>query len=331
MSKIIGILSGKGGVGKTSLVANLGAAMTEEFKRDVVIIDANLTSSHLGLHLGIYEDLPVTMREVVRKNTSVDYALYVHPVTGIKIVPASLSGDGIEMSSSKFVDITRKLSQDHDIIIVDCPPGLGKEVVTAVSAIDSAVVITTPDFPAVADALKTVRLLERMRKHVIGIVVNKRKGEKYELTAQEIESTCGVPVVGTIPDDVKVSEGVSEGIPVVFLFPYTKSSRAFKVLAGRLIGEEYRPKNILVQLGGMFSRRKVPSQDPVRRMEENSMRRDAVMAAAPEVERDGGDSTDVIADRLRSQIYDQLREEVVRKVKERLAQERENNKSDRGA
>lgn len=302
MSEIVGILSGKGGVGKTSLVANLGAALTAEFKRNAVIVDANVGSSHLGLHLGIYEDLPVTMRELLKKNMSVEHALYVHPSTGIKIVPAPIAG-GVTASASKLKSITSGLAKEHDVVIVDCPPGLGKEVVAAVSAIDAGIIITTPDFPAVADALKTVRLLERMKKRVIGLVVNRRRGERYELTVPEIESTCGVSVIATIPEDVRVAESMSEGTPVVVLCPYSRASHAFKRLAGRLVGEDYRPKSLLVRICGAFYRR------PSGQIEEAPKGKILPQARGSP------------AESVRGQLRDELKREVVSRVRERLAKE----------
>lgn len=251
MSKIIGILSGKGGVGKTSLVANLGAALTNEFRKNVVIVDANVSSSHLGLHLGIYEDLPITMLDLLKKNMQVEHALYVHPSTGIKIVPASITG-GLVTRLSKLKSIMYSLAKNHDFVIIDCPPGLGKEVVASISAIDSGIIITTPDFPSVADALKTIHLLDRMKKRVIGLVVNRHRGERYELTIPEIESICGIPVIATIPEDMRVAEGVSEGMPAVILYPHNRASHAFKKFAGGLVGEKYRPKNFLVRIFSTF-------------------------------------------------------------------------------
>ncbi len=319
MSQVIGILSGKGGVGKTSVVANLGAALTNEFDKNIIILDANLNSSHLGLHLGMYEDLPVTLREVLKKNMPVSYAIYVHPSTGIRIVPAALSGDGVKVTTAKLRNITKKLTSDYELVIMDCPPGLGKESVTAIGAIDSGLIVTTPDFPAVADALKTVQLLERMGKKVIGLVVNKRKGEKYELTIKEIESTCGVKVISIIPEDNHVPEGISEGVPVVLLSPYSKASVAFKQLAATLVGETYSPGGIFDRIMSFFSRPKVPQADqkmePEQRLPELGGQPDAVRTIRKETR-----DVDEITKQLRKEIRDELKKEILQKVRQRISE-----------
>lgn len=316
MSQVIGVLSGKGGVGKTSVVANLGAALADEFDKNVIILDTNLNTSHLGLHLGLYEDLPVTLREVVKKNMPISYAIYVHPTTGIRLIPASLSGDGVNLTTGKLKAIAKRLKQDYEMIVMDCPPGLGKEVVTSISALDSALIVTTPDFPAVADALKTVNLLERMGKNITGIVVNKRRGEKFELTVKEIESTCGVKVIAIVPEDSHVPEGIAAGIPAVLNSPYSPAGVAFKQLAAKLIGQEYRSGGIFDRIKSMFSGPK--------RMEESKLepvqQQPGEMDGRTPVRKIRNEKKDVdeITDQLKSEIRDELKREIIQKVRKKM-------------
>lgn len=318
MSQVIGVLSGKGGVGKTSVVANLGAALTDEFGKNVIILDTNLNTSHLGLHLGLYEDMPVTLREVVKKNMPISYAIYVHPTTGIRLVPASLSGDGVNLTTSKLRSITKRLKQDYELIVMDCPPGLGREVVTSISALDSAVIVTTPDFPAVADALKTVNLLERMGKNIIGIVVNKRRGEKYELSIKEIESTCGVKVIAVVPEDRHIPQGIAEGVPAVLMSPYAPASIALKQLAGKLVGQEYRPGGIFDRIMKVFSRPKVPEEakaaEPVQKPAELDGRTPVRKIRSEKMD------VDEITDSLKSEIRNELKKEIMEKLRKKMSE-----------
>lgn len=211
MSQVIGVLSGKGGVGKTALVANLGTALRSEFGKDIAIMDANTNAPHLALHM---------------------------KGDGSVFLPES-------PSASKMKSAAKRLSQQNELVIMDIPPGLGKEVVTSVSAIDSALVVMTPDFPSVVDAMKALDLLRRMNKGVLGLVVNRRTGRRHELSVREIESICGHKVVGVIPDDVSVQRGVAKGRPSVLSSPRSKSSAAFKRLAGKLAGEKPKRKGLL--------------------------------------------------------------------------------------
>lgn len=312
MSEVIGVLSGKGGVGKTTTVANLGAALSDEFDRNVVIVDTNLTTSHLGLHLGLYEDLPVTLREVVKKNMPISYAVYVHPPTGIRLVPASLSGEGVNLTSQKLKGIVKKLSHDYEFVIMDCPPGLGKEVVTSISAIDAALVVTTPDFPAVADALKTIDLLQKMRKRIIGVVVNKRRGQKYELSDREIESTCGARVIATIPDDARIPQGIAEGMPAVVFSPFSPASNAYKHLAAGLAGQEYRGGGIIDRLRSALSPHRREAPAPPAHQSPEAPR--AQGASFVQVRRGQDDMS-------RSEMHDELKREIMQKLKDRMGEE----------
>lgn len=241
------------------MVTNLAAALIGEFGKSVVILDSNINSSHLGLHLGIYEDPPVTIREIIKKKLPVSYGVYVHSITGIRIIPAPLSGEGLNLTTQMLKKFAKKLSTEYEIVIMDCPPGLGKDATTAIAALDSGIVVTTPEFPAVADALKTINLLNRMKKKVIGIIVNRKKGVRYELSIKEIESTCGVNVIGVIPEDKHVPEGVAEGLPVVVYAPYSPASAAFKEVAAEMIGVSYSSGGLFKKIAGAFSRPKPAS------------------------------------------------------------------------
>ncbi|MFH0961922.1 MAG: AAA family ATPase, partial [archaeon] len=84
-TRVIGIISGKGGVGKTTLVSNLGAVLAEEFKKDVVVLDCNFTTSHLGLYLGLYQT-PITLNTVLQGKAELEDAIYTHR-SGMKVIP----------------------------------------------------------------------------------------------------------------------------------------------------------------------------------------------------------------------------------------------------
>ena len=91
MARVIGIVSGKGGVGKTTLASNLGIALSK-FGRNVTLVDCNVTTSHLGFYFGLY-DYPVTLNQVLKGEASLESATYFS--NGVKIIPASLELDDL--------------------------------------------------------------------------------------------------------------------------------------------------------------------------------------------------------------------------------------------
>ena len=247
MSRVIGVVSGKGGVGKTTVVANLGATLTNKFNKNVLIFDSNIHTSHLGLHLGMYEDNPVTLREVLIRKAPIMHAIYVHPSTGIRIVPTPLSGDGVDLTKNKCSKLINGVRDSYDMVILDCAPGLGKEVITAIFCIDEALIVTTPDVPAVTDALKTIYMLNKFGKKTLGIVVNRCVNQKYELTSDEISSICNCDVIAKIPEDKRIPESISKGIPTVLLYPNSDASVSLKNLAAHLLGIEYTIEESFVE------------------------------------------------------------------------------------
>ncbi len=253
MSRVIGVFSGKGGVGKTTVVSNISSALANVFSKKVVVFDSNLHSSHLGLHFGLYDDLPVTLKEVLKRKASILQAIYISPKTGVRIIPAPLNGAGLNLTKTQCRGLLDKVRNNYDIVILDCPPGLGKEVIVPMQSIDEALVITTPDIAAVTDAIKTTELLRKFKKNVLGVVLNRCSHRKYELTTEEIESTTGYKIIASIPEDSNVPDSISKGVPVTMSRPFSRSSIKFKQLAASLINENYREETMLERLKSMFN------------------------------------------------------------------------------
>jgi septum site-determining protein MinD len=245
-------LSGKGGVGKTMLVANLGVALTNNFKKNVIVIDSNIRTSHLGLHLGLYEDLPVTLKHVLDKKTSVNYAIYIHPKTGIRLLPAPLNAKDVFFDRERFQSIIDQLKKSYNIILVDIAPGLGRETIIAASVIDEGIIVTTPDLPAVTDAIKTIELLKKLRKDVSGIVINRKKNKKYELTTDEILSNTECDLLQIIPEDKKIPESIAKGVPLMIMSGNSSAANAMKTLAGKIVNEQYEPTGWIYSLKKTF-------------------------------------------------------------------------------
>lgn len=229
------MISGKGGVGKTTTAANLGAALTE-FGKDVVVLDANLTAPNLSFHLGI-PLYPVTLHDVLKKKANINDAIYNHH-SGIKVIPASLSVKALRgLDTDKLHDIVDDLQ--NEFIIVDAAAGLGKEAQAAIGIADDVIVVTAPEMPAVTDALKTIKIAEQSEINVLGAVINRVKGARHELSSADIKSILEVPILSIIPEDPKVPQSIAMKMPVVHFSPKSVAARKFKKLAADIIGKRY--------------------------------------------------------------------------------------------
>lgn len=239
MTHYIGILSGKGGVAKTTTAVNLSAALNY-LGRDVVLVDANLSTPNVGLHLGA-PIVPINLHHVLKGKNKLVEAMYLHP-SGIKIIPGGLSlPDLKDVRPEKLKSVLPQLDGLADIVIIDGAAGLGREALSLMEAVKELIVVTNPELPAVADALKTIKLAESMGKNVRGVVVSKT-GAEGDISFANLQTMLDKQIVAVIPHDKAVRQSLLQKDPVVFTHPKSKSAVAYKKLAANLIGVEFNEK-----------------------------------------------------------------------------------------
>lgn len=239
MTRLICVSSGKGGVGKTTVTGNLGAALTH-FGADTIVLDANLTNPNLGFHIGI-PLYPKTLHDVLKGDAHITEAMYIHD-SGLRVVPAGLSVEDLkDTSPENLSDVLLDAVGEPDFVLIDSAAGLGNESINAIEASDELLVVTNPNLPAVTDALKTVNIAEEAGTEVTGIVLNKVKGHESELDTSEVESMIGYDVLMEVPDHEKVQEALAAKKPVVHHEPDHHVSERFKAVAADVHGLEYDP------------------------------------------------------------------------------------------
>ncbi|MFH8080926.1 MAG: P-loop NTPase [Candidatus Aenigmatarchaeota archaeon] len=237
MARIIGILSGKGGVGKTTTAINIGAALAQKYSKSVVIVDCNVTTPHLGLSLGILHDSYSTLNDVLRGKK--DLMEVIHPYSlGLSIVPASLSLNDLKgINLDKLGSVLKKTLEGFDIVLLDAAPGLGREALSAMKASDELLFVTTPYTIAISDILRTKKVANELGKEIKGIIVNMRHNTFYELTAKEIENFTQIPVIGNINYDLDILKSLTVKAPLTFFNRNSKTVKEYERIAGTLLGE----------------------------------------------------------------------------------------------
>ncbi|MDP7180421.1 MAG: AAA family ATPase [Candidatus Woesearchaeota archaeon] len=248
--KIIGIISLKGGVGKTTTVANLGASLTKDFNKKVLVIDANFTAPNLALHLGLI-DPEITIHEVLRERAEVNDAIYNHEA-GFHVIPSAYVSKKI--NPFKLKKKITHLKDHHDIILIDSSPNLNKEILATMTAADELLIISSPDYPTLSTTLRAVRLAKQKKTPITGMVLTRVRNKKYELSVDDVEKASGLPVLSVIPHDFKVPESIFKTTPVALYKPKANAAVEYRKLAGSLIGKEFKDPRFWHRLKGIFKK-----------------------------------------------------------------------------
>lgn len=224
MSKTIGIIAIKGGVGKTTIAASLASDLVNHFDKKVLLIDANYSAPNLGLHMNIIEPKK-TIHDVLANKSKIKHA--IHDSFGVHIIPGSYVYDS-QINPLKLKDKIKKIKNYYDFIIIDSSPSLNSEVLSTILASDTLFVVTTPDYPTLSCSLKAAKLAKERGRPISGIILNKIRDPNYELTLKEIEQTIDIPVVAKIPDDKTAIRSLFTRIPISI---YNKKSKFAKEIS----------------------------------------------------------------------------------------------------
>jgi len=237
MSETIGIISIKGGVGKTTAAVNLAYTMANDFHKNVLLVDGNFSAPNVGLHLGIVEP-EISMHDVMNDKVIAAEALHEHAYN-FDLLLGSLTKNQIK-DPMKLKDKLKGISKRYDIVIIDSSPTLNKELLGVMHASDKLLVITTPDPLTVKMTTHAAEVAHEKNVPIMGIILNKVRNKKYEISAEKIEKKSKVPVLATISDHLKVLESLHTIRPVVMEYPHSKTAIEFKKLAAAILNKEYK-------------------------------------------------------------------------------------------
>lgn len=246
--RAIGVFSGKGGVGKTTTAVNLAAALALDFKRNVALVDTNISSSSLGFHLGMHYS-PYNINHVLRGEVSIDKAVGIHH-SGIKVLPASIKLQDSFTKQYLLPKVVNYMSKYSEFVILDTAPSIGEETLWALRSVDEAVLVTTPDTPSVIEVIKLAKLANNYNVKVLGIIINKYN--KSGVKPDEIANLCQAKILGIVPEDENVRKSIEKNTPIVHYRPYSKASLAFKEISSKISGDKYK-KSVSDKILSVFS------------------------------------------------------------------------------
>jgi septum site-determining protein MinD len=251
--RAIVITSGKGGVGKTTTTANVGAALAAAGKR-VVLVDADIGLRNLDIVLGLESRVKHHLLDVLEEKVSLDEALVRDKRSeNLFLLAAAQTREKEDVITAQMKALIETLAQRFEFVLIDCPAGIEMGFKNAVAGADHAIIVCTPEVSAVRDADRVVGLLpntwrpeliiNRLRPHLV------KKGKM--LSVDDVNGILRLPLLGVIADEPGVIVATNKGEPLA-LDLYSETGAAYRAIAAKLAGQNVAAPTVRVPSSGTF-------------------------------------------------------------------------------
>ncbi len=236
----LAIISGKGGVGKTLLSINLSVAFAQAGHK-VLLVDANFTAPTIATYFNQIPETHTIDSVIGKEKFSPTDLVWIHPAGFYFLIPSFNLVALDDHALNTIFTIISPLFSDYDIVILDGPAGVGRDVYFTVMNADAALIVANPTYASLYNALKTHVFVRQLGKPIPGAVLN-RYDKKYGITPEEASEILELPILGVIPEDKAVKEAVKAGKPLLTYAPNSKAAQAIYDIAEALLGKKIRPK-----------------------------------------------------------------------------------------
>src|SRR5512143_397221 len=253
-AQVITLCSGKGGVGKTTAVANIAVALAATGAR-VVCLDGDIGLRNLDVVMGLENRIVYDIVDVIEGRCKLRQSMIRDKhLPDLYLIPAAQTRDKTAMSPSDMVRICNELRPDHEYILIDSPAGIERGFKNAIAPADRVLVVTNPEVSAVRDADRVIGILEAEEKGPGSLIINRLNPALVKnhdmLSADDVLDLLAVELIGILPEDENVIIGSNRGAPVAF-DPKSRAGQAFRNIAKRLRGEKV-PFLDLDHAGGLW-------------------------------------------------------------------------------
>ena len=241
-ARVVTVTSGKGGVGKTTMVANLAIALAGRGQR-VVAIDADVGLRNLDVLLGLENRIVYDLVDVIEGRCRLRQALVRDKrLSELFLLPAAQTRDKSAVQPEDMVQVCDSLREQHDFVLIDSPAGIEQGFRYAVAPADEILIVTNPEVAAVRDADRIIGLVEAEEQGPTRLIINRikpdmvRRGEM--LAVADVVELLAIDLIGIVPEDQAILVAANRGQPLAFSSDSSPAGRSFHNIARRLLGED---------------------------------------------------------------------------------------------
>ena len=257
MGKVYVITSGKGGVGKTTTVANIGTGLAS-LGHKVVLLDTDIGLRNLDVVMGLENRIVYDIVDAATGQCKLKQAMIKDKrFENMYLIPAAQTKDKNAVNESQMKAICEELKEEFDYILIDCPAGIEQGFKNAIAGADAAIVVTNPEVSAVRDADRIIGLLEANGLNEPKLIINRMRANMVKqgdmMGVDDMLEILAVKLLGVVPEDDNIVISTNRGEPAV-LDQKSKAGQAYRNIVERILGKEVPIMQMEVEEDGFFAK-----------------------------------------------------------------------------
>ncbi len=264
MGIVIAVISGKGGVGKTTTTANIGLGIAQNDKK-CVVVDFDIGQRNLDMLLGLENRVVYDMVHVMDENIGIKQALIKSKMSSnLSFLAASQTKDKSVLDSEKIAKLIDELKAEFDFVILDAPAGIESGYEHTIEFADKALVVVNPEVSSIRDSDRAIGILDSKSQKVKEgqevdkfLIINRIDAKMVQsgemLNSDDILEILSIPLIGKIPEDKGIIDASNQGKPII-LDKNSKAGQAYKRIASRICGEKVDFVDVESENGGFMQK-----------------------------------------------------------------------------